>query len=128
LNVLDENVPRDQADLLRAWGVSFRSLSRDLGHQGIQDDDVLPLLLRLKRPTFLTRDADFFRRDFAHLKYSLVWFDMRVEQTAFYLRRFLKHSAFKQNTRRLGKVVRVLPQHIEYWTRNAEKLVSVHWE
>jgi hypothetical protein len=128
LNVLDENVPRDQADLLRSWGIRFRSISRDLGYQGIQDPDVLPLLLRLKKPTLLTRDADFFRRDLAHPRYSLVWFDMPAEQTAFFIRRFLKHGTFKQNSQRLGKVVRVLSRHIEYWRRNSEKLTFVEWE
>jgi hypothetical protein len=128
LNVLDENVPRDQADLLRQWGVRFRSISRDLGYQGIDDDAIRPLLLRLKKPTLLTRDVDFFRREFAHSNYCLVWFDVAVEETAFFIRRFLRHPVFQANAQRLGKVVRVQPRHIEYWTRNAEKLVEVQWE
>jgi hypothetical protein len=39
VNVLDENIPRDQADLLRQWGVRFRSNSRELGYQGIDDEN-----------------------------------------------------------------------------------------
>ena len=100
MNVLDENVPRDQADLLRQWGIRFRSISRDLGYQGIDDDEIRPLLLRLKKPTLLTRDEDFFRRDFAHPRYCLVWFDVTVEETAFFIRRFLKHPLALRSSRR----------------------------
>jgi len=128
VNVLDENVPRDQADLLRQWGVSFRSISRDLGYQDIDDDDIRPLLLRLKKLTLLTRDEDFFRRDFAHPRYSLVWFDVTVQETAFFIRRFLKHPNFRANALRMGKVIRVHVRHLEYWTKNAELLLEVVWK
>ena len=126
--VLDENIPRDQADLLREGGVQFRSISRDLGYQGIGDDDIRPLLLRLKKPTLLTRDQDFFRREFAHARYGLTWFDVVVEETAFFIQRFLKHPLFRANAQKLGKVIRVQPRHIEYWTKNAERLIEVAWE
>jgi predicted nuclease of predicted toxin-antitoxin system len=76
VNVLDENITRDQADLLRGWGIRFRSISRDLANQGIGDDDIVPLLLRLKKPTLLTRDSDFFDRTLVHAAYALVWFDV----------------------------------------------------
>ena len=128
MNVLDENVPRDQADLLRQWGVRFRSISRELGYQGIDDEDIRPLLLRLKKPTLLTRDEDFFRREFAHARYGLVWFDVAVEETAFFIRRFLNHPRFRANAQRLGCVVHVQPGHITYWTKNAEKLAEAAWK
>ena len=91
MNVLDENIPRDQADLLRQWGVRFRSISRDLGYQGIADENIVPLLLRLKKPTLLTRDEDFWDRHLAHARYAAVWFDAEVEETAFWNKRFLGH-------------------------------------
>ena len=128
MNVLDENVPRDQADLLRQWGIRFRSISRDLGYQGIHDDDILPLLLSLKKPTLLTRDEDFFGRNFAHPRYCLVWFDVAVEETAFFIRRFLRHPDFRANARRLGKVIRVHVRQVEYWTKDAERLSEVEWK
>jgi hypothetical protein len=128
VNVLDENVPRDQADLLRQWGVRFRSISRELGYQGIDDEDIRPLLLRLKKPTLLTRDEDFFRREFAHARYCLVWFDVAVEETSFFIRRFLHHRRFRANAKRLGCVIHVQPGHITYWTWNAEKLAVAAWE
>ena len=127
MNVLDENIPRDQADLLRQWGVRFRSISRDLGYQGIADENIVPLLLRLKKPTLLTRDEDFWDRHLAHARYAAVWFDVEVEETAFWIKRFLGHPLFRTSAQRLGKVVRVRPSGIEYWTKNATGLAHVEW-
>ena len=79
MNVLDENIPRDQADLLRQGGVRFRSISRALGYQGIADE------------------------------------------------RFLGHPFFRTSAQRLGKMVRVRPSGIEYWTKNATGLAHVEW-
>jgi hypothetical protein len=127
VNVLDENVTRDQAELLREWGIRFRSISRDLGCQGMQDDNIVPFLLRLKHPTFLTRDEDFFERGLLHAQYALVWFSVDAGQTAFFIRRFLSHPSFRTNAQRLGKVISVRPQGIAYWGRASEKLTSVLW-
>jgi hypothetical protein len=117
LNVIDENITRDQADLLSKWRIRFRSISRDLGAQGIADENIIPLLLRLKRPTFLTRDRDFFQPALAHPKYSLVWFDVDPHETAFFIRRFLRDRRFRTTSQRLGKVIRVHHQGIEFWDR-----------
>lgn len=113
MNVLDENITRDQADLLSRWGVRFRSISRDLGAQGISDEAIVPLLLRLKKPTLLTRDSDFFDRSLAHSAYSLVWFDVDRAETAFFIRRFLRDRRFRNTAQRLGKVMRVHQRGIE---------------
>jgi len=127
VNVLDENIARDQADLLRQWGIRFRSLSRDLRCQGMHDDNIVPLLLRLKRPTLLSRDGDFFERTLVHPRYCLAWFDVDTGQTAFFIRRFLSHPHFRTNSQRLGKVICVAPRGLEYWSRRAGELVSLPW-
>lgn len=127
MNLLDENIPRDQADLLRHWKVRCHSISRDLGRHGIGDDAILPLLLQLKRPTLLTRDVDFFQRQLVHADYCLIWFDVRPEETAFFIRRFLRHSKFRSAAQRLGKVICVQPSKVRYWTRNAEGLMELAW-
>ena len=127
MNVLDENIPRDQADLLRQWGVRFRSISRDLGYQGITDEDIVPLLLRLKKPTLLTRDEDFWDRYLAHPRYAVAWFDVEVEETAFWMKRFLTHPLFRTSAQRLGKIVRVRPSGIEYWSKNSAASSHVDW-
>jgi hypothetical protein len=127
VNVLDENIPRDQSDLLRQWGIRCRSISRDLGCQGIQDDNIVPLLLRLKQPTFLTRDEDFFERRLLHSQYALVWFDVEAGQTAFFIRRFFSHPRFRTSAQRLGKVIAVRSRCIHYWAKDSERLTEIEW-
>ncbi len=127
MNVLDENITRDQADLLWQWGIRFRSISRDLGWQGIHDDNIVPLLLRLKHPTLLTRDEDFFDRRLIHERYALAWFHVGAAETAFFIRRFLSHPLFRTNAQRLGRVMHIQPSRIEYWAGNSEKLIRVPW-
>jgi predicted nuclease of predicted toxin-antitoxin system len=127
VNVLDENIPRDQADLLRQAGIRFRSISRDLGYQGISDEDIVPLLLRLKQPTLLTRDEDFHARRLAHPRYALVWLDVEVEETAFFIVRFLSHPLFRTKAQRLGKVLRVHPQGIDCWSKHSGGTAHVAW-
>ena len=127
MNVLDENVTRDQADLLLQWGIRFRSISRDLHCQGMHDDNIVPFLLRLKQPTLLTRDEDFYERRLVHPRYCLAWFDVDAGQTAFFIRRFLSHPGFSTNAQRLGKVIRVAPRGIEYWLKNLQRPIIVQW-
>lgn len=92
------------------------------------DDNIVPMLLRLKKPTLLTRDRDFFARELLHPGYSLVWFDVGAGETAFYIRRFLKHSSFKTNALRLGKVIQVRASGIEYWARSFCEVILIDWE
>jgi len=127
VNVLDENVTRDQADLLRQWGILFRSISRDFHCQGMQDDNIVPFLMRLKQPTLLTRDQDFFDRRLVHPRYCLAWFDVDAGQTAFFVRRFLSHPRFLTSAQRLGKVISIAPRGIGYWVKGADRLGHVGW-
>lgn len=113
MNVLDENIPRDQSDLLQSWSIRARSLSRDLAQQGIQDENIIPLLHQLKAPTLLTRDSDFFNPQLAHDNYALVWLNVGRSETAFYIRRFLRHPQFRRKAQRMGKVIRVHAEGIE---------------
>jgi hypothetical protein len=126
VNVLDENITRDQAELLTGWGIRFRSIARDLGRQGITDDDIIPLLLQLKRPRLLTRDADFWNSALIHPRYALVWLDVDRNETAFFIRRFLRDPRFRLTSSRLGKVIRVHPGGIEYWMKHRDA-VQLEW-
>lgn len=66
MNVLDENIPLDQRDLLRTWGVHCRVIGQDIAPISIRDDNILALLHRLKQPTLFTRDEDFFKHRLCH--------------------------------------------------------------
>lgn len=93
----------------------------------MHDDNMVPFLLRLKQPTLLTRDGDFFDRRLVHARYCLAWFDVDAGQTAFFIKRFLWHPEFKNSAQRLGKVICVAPRGIEYWVKNEADLTRVQW-
>ncbi len=53
MNILDENVLKDQRELLLSWRVKIHQIGYDVGRKGVQDEEIIPLLLQLRRPTFL---------------------------------------------------------------------------
>lgn len=107
MNILDENIPGGQRMLLTTWHVPFRQIGFELGQKGIKDPAIIPLLLGLTRPTFFTRDLDFCQRALCHSRYSLVVLDIDEAETAFYIRRLLRHPDFDTQFKRMGTVIRV---------------------
>src|SRR5207248_8103940 len=94
MNLLDENIRDDERMLLRQWGVPFRQIGKEISKAGIEDENLVPLLHHLKRPTLFTQDEDFFKRALAHRGYCLVWLNVKYNEVAAYIRRFLRHSSF----------------------------------
>jgi len=47
MNVLDENVDWGQRELLEGWRIRTRKIRADLGWEGMDDTDVIPLLVQL---------------------------------------------------------------------------------
>ena len=127
MNLLDENIPLEQRDLLQARGVRCRVIGQDLAKLSIGDDNILLLLHRLKQPTLFTRDEDFFRRDLAHVGYALVWLDVAPGEAALFVRRFLRHPRFRTKLARLGVVARVHHDGVHFWQRHRPALQSVPW-
>ena len=52
MNILDENILKDQREQLLDWRIKVRQIGYDLARKGIQDDVIIPLLLQQRRPTF----------------------------------------------------------------------------
>jgi len=71
VNVLDENVLEGDRQLLQRWRVPFRQIGYQVGRKGMSDEEVIPLLLTLHRPTFFTLDYGFYRRTLGML--DIVW-------------------------------------------------------
>jgi len=128
MNLLDENIRKDQEDLLRTWRVKVRRLSREVAHPGIQDSDILTLLHQLKRSTFFTHDEDFWKRRLAHKGYCLVWLNVHDGEAALFIRRFLRHPRFSTQVQRMGKVVRIQPTALRYWEFAKSTQVLLSWE
>jgi hypothetical protein len=125
--VLDENLPAGQRLLLRKWGIRFRLVGVDVASCGTHDEDLVSVLHRLARPTFFSLDRDFYRPNWAHPGYSLVWLDVSDDYAAEFIRRFLRHSSFNTQTKRMGMVARVHPRGVLCWRVKQRSPHSLLW-
>jgi hypothetical protein len=77
MNILDENIIASQRQRLRSWRIPVRQIGVDIARKGLQDEEILPFLHHLHRPTFFTRDRGFYRREVCHRQYGLVCLEVR---------------------------------------------------
>ncbi len=128
--IIDENISESEVWRLREWRIAVRQIGPDLAEASTTDENILPVLHRLKRPTLFTRDQDFWNRRLAHARYCLVFLDIREHegQIATAIRGFLRHPAFDTHGKRMGKVVRLHPGGIDFWQRGKRSLQSVLWK
>lgn len=127
MNVLDENIISAQRLLLKSWRIPIRQVGYDIGRRGIQDEEIPPFLLQLQRPTFFTRDADFYNRRLGHAQYCLVYLAIQKQDAALFVRRFLRHKAFDTHAKRLGAVVQVSHSGLSVWRLHAEEEITLSW-
>ena len=127
MNLLDENFPEDQRPLLREWHIPFRQVGRELACPGAQDPEILVLLHRQRRVTFFTQDQDFFEASLCHAAYCLVFLDVRADDGACFMRRFLRHRRFDSAAKRVGVVARVHHDGVHFWLRNRRTLQFATW-
>lgn len=66
--LLDENIPRSQRHYLRTQRFPVRQIGYEIGRSGMQDEEILPFLLSLRRPTFFTLDEDFYKPRLCHAR------------------------------------------------------------
>jgi len=126
--VLDEDTRLSQRQMLRARKIRFRRLGVEVGHLGMKDrNEIIPLLHTMRRPTFFTRDHDFYHSNLCHSGYCLVYLDVYSREVAEFIRRFLRHKAFRTQAQRLGKVVRVRHSGISYWQINDRREYVIEW-
>ncbi|HEX5735875.1 MAG TPA: hypothetical protein VF131_23815 [Blastocatellia bacterium] len=112
MNVLDQNIDPDEQILLEQWRIRVRQIGYGVGYSGMGDDEIIPLLHQMHRVTFFSRDEDFFKKYPCHANYCLVHLDVEMNETAIFIRRFLRHPEFNTQAKRMGKVVRVSTEHI----------------
>ncbi len=113
--LLDENINQSQLQLLRSWRIRPRLIGEDVSRKGIQDEQIIPLLHSLNRPTFFTRDLGYSDRELCHARYCLVALAVHRYEAAIFTRRFLRHAAFRTRAKRMGKVIRVSSAGIRFW-------------
>ena len=125
--VLDENVFESQRTRLRRWRIRPIQIGRDVARKGIHDDEIITLLQSLRRPTFVSRDRDFFQRTFCSDRFCLVYLAIGPLEVAEYVRRLLRHPQFKTWSQRKGRVLRVAPSGISAWHARAGRLTRYEW-
>jgi hypothetical protein len=127
MNILDEQILENQRQLLRSWRIPIRQIGYDIGRKGLKDEEIIPLLLQLRKPTFFTLDFDFFESRFCHAKYAIVCMDVGKSEAAVYIRRLLRHQDFATVAKRMGKVIRLSSMRIGVWRLHAEDEVFIDW-
>lgn len=126
--VIDENIVRGQRERLFELKIHFRQIGFEIGWRGMTDrNDVIPLLHTLRRPTFFTSDIDFYKTDLRHAGYCLIFLDVLTDETAEYIRRFLRHPSFRTQSQRMGKIARVRPAGISWWEVGDESEHALSW-
>jgi hypothetical protein len=127
MHVLDENIPEPEREHLAAWRIRVRQVGVDLARKGTSDENVLALLHELRGVTFFTRDLDYYRREWCHLRYCLVCLDVEESASAQTIRRFLRHRAFRTWAQRKGTVIRVSESALRVWKVKAKKVEIIRW-
>jgi hypothetical protein len=125
--ILDENFPDSQRQLLQGWRISFKQVAFEIGREGLQDDEIIPLLHQLKKPTFFTLDDDFFNPKLCHAAYCLIYLDVAQYESATFVRRTLKHPDFDTKAKRIGNIIRVSHKGLTVWKLNAEEKIHFSW-
>ncbi len=77
---------------------------------------------------FFTRDEDFFVRELCHTRYCLVYLTVAKTEVVLFVRRLLRHPAFRTQASRMGKVLRVSHAGISFWQRHQIKEQYIGWK
>lgn len=92
--IIDENFPESQRQLLLSWRINIRQIGIEVGRKGLQDDEIILLLIKYKNPTFFSLDFDFYNRKLCHTKYCLAFLDLGQYESAIFMRCFLRNKNF----------------------------------
>ena len=128
MNILDENFPDDQSEALERKRIHVRQIGRDIGTVGMGDDDIIPMLHELDRPTFFTHDEDFCKRRLCHRAYCLVRLDVDPDLMAKYVRRVLRHPELNSKAKRMGCVIEARPSGLTLWRIQQREKAHLEWQ
>ncbi len=120
--VLDEQLlGRDLEREIAKWYRGKVWFITDLRPQSVIKDEAIPELLRKQnQPTFVTiNESDFWHKIVVDRRYCVAcfaWSDARVREIPSALRLLLRRSEFNTKTKRMGKVIRVADEKINYYS------------
>jgi len=127
VNVLDENIIESQRQLLRSWGVPVRQIGHELRRNGMADEEIIPFLLTLRRPTLFTRDLGLYQQRLCHPRYCMVIMPVRQEEAAHFVRRLLRQPAFRTQAARMGTVIRTTHAALNVWRFRLQREDRIQW-
>jgi len=128
VNLLDEDIPKSQRLLLESWRVRVRQIGVHIGHHGMADEAIIPLLLGIRGPTFFTRDEGFYDRALCHRRYSLVYLAVDKYEPAAFIRRVLRHRDLNSQAKCMGTVIRVSAAGLRLWRGHATREGRSDWK
>jgi len=127
LIILDENILDGQRLLLEASRIAVRQIGVDIGQKGLKDEEIVVLLRRQRNPRFFTRDAGFYLPIHRHRSYCLVVTSVGQYEVATFVRRFLRHPDFDNQSKRMGKVVRLSHAGVAVWRPRSQIVLHAVW-
>ena len=131
--VLDENLLSLRLNnAIAVWYPGRVCYVTDLRANTVIKDEAIPQLLqRLKGATFVTTNgADFWKRVLAHARYSIVCVSLpneRLREVPELLRQVLRLPELRTKAARMGKVIRVGRQQIQYYSTDANLIQILTW-
>jgi hypothetical protein len=96
-------------------------------------DDHILRQLHGSGKTFHSLDTGFYRREYCHHTYCLAVYayEVRTDEdaraVADLMVRLLRHPNFNAHVKRLGKVIRVSTDGIQYWEKGRAVEVRIEW-
>jgi hypothetical protein len=126
--ILDENIFSSQRLLLSGRRFKLVQIGVDIGRKGMKDEEIIPLLHKMSRSTFLTRDEDFFNLALRHERYCLIWLDVSPLEVAHFALRVLRHPELKSRAKRMGSVIRASATGMRVWRGHERKALTLPWK
>jgi hypothetical protein len=93
----------------------------------MKDDEIVVLLRRQRNVTFFTRDVGFYAAELRHHRYCLVVMNIGQNEVATFVRRFLRHTGFNTQTKRMGAVVRLSRVGLAAWRLRSQTEIHAVW-
>ena len=128
MNIVDENVADEECAWLSKRRIHVQKIGKGVGREGMGDEEIIPLLHQLDRPTFFTLDVDFFKRRLRDEGYCLVFLDVSGHLAAEYVRRILRHPSLNAKAKRMGLVIHAEPSGITLWRLRGKTVEHLSWE
>jgi len=131
--VLDEQLlGYDLPEKIGPWYRGPVKMILELRPDTLIPDDEIPRLLRAApRPTFVTINVkDFWRRAAPDRQFAIICFsllDRQIGEIPRLLRRLFALKPFQTRRSRLGKIVRVTPQMVQFYTAESWAVETIEW-